>query len=233
MLNTTLFTLAFFANPPTAAEADVAAPPAKHASEPVRPAKTRHGEVEPGAVIVGEGKDEVLVVLPPDLDELAEIQRNWRGVGIGFSNGLFGQGFGQSLRVDVPFGRKVGQFFGLRVEGRLVHPPPQTGGPWDPVVTTGLMLTGRGPVWGGRFRVYGGGGAWLGIRPNPRVQGEDFGFSGGGFFGAEFMVNRRVSFTFEVGGQGPSHRGTSHDAGASVMGGMTVYLGNLGGKKRR
>ncbi len=186
----------------------------------------------PATEVVGDGKDAVVAPPLPSRERIADINRVWRGVGIGYANGLFGQGFGQSLRVDVPFGRKVGQFFALRAEGRFIHPPPNTPSPYDPAVTTGLMLIGRGPVWGGLFRVYGGAGAWLGIRPNPDVQGKDFGVAGGGFFGTEVLVTRRMSFTFEVGGQGPSHIGRKDDAGASVMGGLMVYLGALGKRAR-
>ena len=185
---------------------------------------------DPASATVGQGRDEVVAPGPPDQARIADINRVWRGVGLGYANGLFGQGYAQSLRADVPFGRRIGQFLGLRVEGRFVTPPPGTGDPYDPLVTTGLMVFGRGPVWLGLFRAYGGGGAWLGIRPNPAVTGEDFALGGGGFFGGEVLISRRVSFTFEVGGQAPAHVGSDFDAGASVMGGMMVHLGALGSR---
>ncbi len=95
------------------------------------------------------------------------------------------------------------------------------------MINTGLEFFGRGPVWLGLFRVYGGGGAWVGIRPNPNDMGKVYQFSGGGHIGAEFLVAPRMSFTFELGGQGPGHGLRSDDAGASVMGGFMIYLGDV------
>lgn len=182
--------------------------------------------------VVGEGKDRVVAPPPPDLERIAEINRKWRGVGIGLSNGLFGQSFAQGLRVDIPFGRRVGQFAGMRVEGRYVQPPAGTPGPYDPLITTGLGFWGRGPVWQGLFRVYGGGEAWVGIRPRTAAGGERVGFGGGGYVGTEFLVSDRFAFHFEIGGHGPTHRLRKDDAGARAMAGFTVYLGNLGKKRR-
>lgn len=186
-----------------------------------------------GTIAVGDGKDRVYAPLPPSVEEVADINRVWRGLGMGYSNGLFGRSYAQSVRIDVPFGRRIGQFMGARLEGRLIHPPVNTPGPYDPAFTSGLMLFGRTPVWQGRFRVYGGAGTWVGIRPDPTDVGEQLRLAGGGFFGTEFMLNRRTSFTFEVGGQSPGHDGREDDGGASVMGGVTVYLGAIGKRHRK
>ena len=52
--------------------------------------------------------------------------------------------------------------------------------------------------------------------------------SGGGHYGIEALVSPRSSFTFEVGGQAPIDNAEARDGGASVMAGLTVYLGALG-----
>ncbi|MCB9750009.1 MAG: hypothetical protein H6713_08405 [Myxococcales bacterium] len=161
-------------------------------------------------------------------DHIRDINRKWAGLGLGYHNGLWGRGYAQGLKLDIPFGRRVGQHFGMRVHGTLVHPPVGTGGIYDPVINTGLELFGRGPVWLGILRAYGGGGAWLGIRPNPTGEGKDYQFTGGGHLGVEVIVAPRMSFTIEIGGQGPGHGLRNDDAGASVMGGFMVYLGDIG-----
>ncbi len=51
-----------------------------------------------------------------------KVNRVARGLGFGFNQGVFGDGFGQSLHLDVPLGRKIGQFYGLRLQGTIVHP---------------------------------------------------------------------------------------------------------------
>lgn len=215
--------------PATSGEAPAPALQAQSAVSPAPAEVDSSTELAPERAqdTVGEGKQAVVAPALPTPERVAHINRIWRGVGLGYANGLWGSSFGQSLRVDVPFGRKVGQFAGVRVEGRLIHPPAGTGGFYDPVVHSGLSFWGRGPVWLGLVRVYGGGGAWVGVRPNP-VEGEQLGFSGGGYFGVEFLVASRMSFTFEVGGQGPAHRFRQDDAGGSAMAGFMVYLGAIG-----
>jgi hypothetical protein len=76
----------------------------------------------------------------------------------------------------------------------------------------------------GLARMYGGGGFHVGGRPNPQDDGDTFGITGGGHLGIEMFLNPGYSFSVEVGGQGPVHA-LSYDAGASIMGGMTLYLG--------
>ena len=99
--------------------------PATPTAEPSRASKAR--DVNIGPTISEE--------------HVRDINRKWAGVGIGYHNGLWGQGFAQGLKLDIPFGRKVGQHFGMRLHGTLVHPPPGTGGIYDPVINTGLEIT--------------------------------------------------------------------------------------------
>ncbi len=155
------------------------------------------------------------------------VNRRARGVGIGLRQGLWGSAFGQSLHIDVPFGRRVGQFVGARVQATIAHSVSETtdgGERWDPVTFGGLELFGRSPVMGGIVRIYGGGGLFVGGRPVPTSEGKQFGIGGGGHMGIEAFASERMSFSVEVGGQSPIHA-LGHDAGASVMGGIQFYFG--------
>ncbi len=195
------------------------------------PSPTTAATTEPPAASSSPKTRDVNIGPTISEEHVRDINRKWSGVGIGYHNGLWGQGFAQGIKLDIPFGRRVGQHFGMRLHGTLVHPPPGTGGIYDPVINTGLELFGRGPVWFGVLRAYGGGGAWVGIRPNPTGEGRDLQFTGGGHFGLEVIIAPRMSFTFEFGGQGPGHGLRNDDAGASVMAGFMVYLGDI--KRRR
>ena len=162
-----------------------------------------------------------------DREYSLKVNRYARGIGIGMHQGLWGDGFGQRLHLDLPFGRRIGQFFGARVSGTLVHlesPLPGGGNRWDPSVFGGVELYGRSPVWGGILRVYGGGGVYFGGRPNPTPQGARYAVGGGGHMGIEAFAAPRVAFSIEVGGQSPIH-GLYRDGGASVMGGVNFYFG--------
>ena len=155
----------------------------------------------------------------PELDAAwaMDVNRAWRGVGIGYDNGLWGSSYGQSVKVDLPFGAKLGQFVGLRVRGIMTYPGD------SPIGLVGGEIFGRSPVYAGIVRVYGGGGAWYGgafDQDQPAV-------AWGGHSGVEVALTRRNAFTFEVGGQAPAD-GSGRDAGASVMAGTTVYLGSIG-----
>lgn len=163
------------------------------------------------------------VVGPPATREYAEqVNREARGLGIGYANGFWGSGYAQSIRFDIPFGYTVGQFFGLRLHGVMAY-GPSTAPEFDPVGFGGAELFGRGPVIFGLARLYGGGGVFVGGRP-AGPPGDRFGVAGGGHMGLELFAAPNCSFSVEVGGQGPVHV-DAIDAGASVMGGMTVYLG--------
>lgn len=149
------------------------------------------------------------------------VNRSARGVGLGLDQGLYGSAFGQRLHLDVPFGRRVGQFFGLRVQGTVAY---AVRGAFDPVALGGLELFGRSPVMGGIVRIYGGGGVFVGGRFAPLVEGSRFGIAGGGHMGIEAFGTSRMSFSVEIGGQGPVHA-QGLDAGASVLGGINFYFG--------
>jgi len=114
--------------------------------------------------------DDVVIGHLPTEREIAKVNRRWRGVGIGYSNGLQGMSYSQHLRVDIPLGRRVGQFFGLRVRGGVVH-GSMLASEYDPVINSGVQLFGRGPVMLGMVRVYGGGGPFIGVRPAPTADG--------------------------------------------------------------
>jgi hypothetical protein len=139
--------------------------------------------------------------------------------------GLWGSQFGQGLKVDLPFGPKVGQYMGIRLRGLFVH--EETATEFTPVVGGGAEIFGRGPVLMGVVRVYGGGGVYVGEALN--LAAAEPRWTLGGHYGVEVLVSPRNSFTFEVGGQGPLHP-DGNDAGASVMAGATFYLGALGKK---
>lgn len=152
-------------------------------------------------------------------EEIEAINRVWRGVGIGYENGLWGSDFAQGISLQVPFGAKLGQFVGARARVQMSHASDELG-EWSPLYRGGLELFGRGPVLLGILRVYGGGGVYMGI---PADNAPDPVITGGGHYGVEFACAKKVSFSFEVGGQGPTHEGAG--AGASVMAGSTVYFG--------
>jgi hypothetical protein len=169
----------------------------------------------------------------PTAAQIDRTNRMWRGVGIGYDFGMWGRGhLAQGLKLDIPFGWKLGQYFGLRVRGTMVYADsgPDANDIFDPVFNPGLELFGRTPVMLGVLRVYGGGGAWAGIRLEPTEDGERYGIGGGGHVGAEFMVAPRAAIQFEVGGQAPAHA-LGYDGGASVMAGIMVYTGRA--KPRR
>ena len=159
-------------------------------------------------------------------EQIRRINQRWSGIGIGYDNGLWGGGYGQSLKLSIPFGRKLGRFMGLRVRSVFAHHNDAFNNQFDPVVNLGGELFGRGPVWNGMLRVYGGGGLWAGIRPNPTSVGSKVALGGGGHFGLEVMAAPCMSFTFEIGGQAPGHD-LGHDGGASAMGGMMFYFGRI------
>lgn len=158
----------------------------------------------------------------PEIDQhyAAVVNRNWRGLGIGYDNGLWGSSYGQGLKLDVPFGPRLGQFVGVRLRGVMTV----SGGGAEPIGMAGVELFGRTPVYAGLVRLYGGGGLWYGgAFDQPELQ-----VAGGGHYGVEVALNPRMSFHFEVGGQSPVDAAGGRDAGASVMGGATIYLGGLG-----
>lgn len=170
-------------------------------------------------------------VLGPRFDTIwaDRINRNMRGVGFGFDQGLWGHSMGQSIKVSIPFGKRVGQFFGLRLRGLAVH--DVWSGTADGAYGGGLEMFGRTPVYLGLLRLYGGGGVWVGARPF-RPAGDMtklLAVGGGGHFGVEFMLTPRMTITLEVGAQSGIH-GRRLDAGPSVMAGFMTWFGNMRGR---
>ncbi|MEJ7734185.1 MAG: hypothetical protein WKG00_33945 [Polyangiaceae bacterium] len=155
----------------------------------------------------------------PDTAHAERVQRGAEGFGIAVDNGLWGTGFASGLRLEIPFHRH----FGLRARGLIAY-GPATQPDFDPAVFGGVEVFGRGPVMFGLARLYGGGGVHIGGRPNPADDGDSFGVSGGGHMGIEVFMSPSYSYSVEIGGQGGVHA-LQYDAGASVMGGMTWYLG--------
>lgn len=165
-----------------------------------------------------------IIVPVPDAEYARRVNGYARGVGIGFQQGIQGKGFAQNLHVDLPFGRRVGQFFGLRLAGSFVH--GSADGRYDPVGFGHVELFGRSPVIAGIIRAYGGGGVRASGRVISDIQGRRYGITGGGQFGLEAFVAPRVSINVEVGVQGPVHaRGL--DGGGSALAGCTIWLGDL------
>lgn len=157
----------------------------------------------------------------PTLDPafVTEVNSRWRGLGLGYDNGLWGDAFGQGVRADIPFGPKLGQFVGLRLRGVMIH---EVADGYAPSAMGGVELFGRGPVYGGVLRVYGGGGLWYGgSLADPEGAS---GLAGGGHYGIEALLTRSQSFTFEIGGQA-GIGGDGPGAGASVMAGTNIYFG--------
>ena len=160
---------------------------------------------------------------------LERINRNMRGVGFGFDQGLWGHTMGQTLKLSIPFGKRIGQFGGIRLRGMMAH--DVWGQTSDGAYGGGIELFGRTPVFLGLLRVYGGGGVWAGGRPF-RPNGDTtrvWAVGGGGHFGVEFVLTPRMTITFEVGGQSGIHA-RRIDAGPSVMAGFMMWFGNMRGR---
>jgi len=217
---------------------DDAAPEEKEApeDEPEAEAEPPPDEAPTTSTVTAEDKtppparqrnDDPVLGPMPTREYIEGMNRRARGVGLGLDYGLWGQGFMQGLKVDIPFGKRVGQFFGVRVRSMFMH---TTQGDYDPVINSGLELFGRTPVFYGIVRMYGGGGGWIGIRPVPTDEGGTWAITGGGHVGFELFYVSRSSFTFEFGGQGSGHH-LDLDAGASVVAGIALYLGDIRNKR--
>lgn len=146
----------------------------------------------------------------PDEAYILEVNRGARHVSFGAANGLWGGSYGSDLRVDLPFGPSVGQFFGARLRAVVTSGASNAVGP-------GVELWGRGPVLVGVVRLYGGGGAtwWIDTATGDGAVGA------GGHMGFEFFMDKDLAFFLETGGQGSGVPGID---GASVMSGVAVYL---------
>ena len=91
-------------------------------------------------------------------------------------------------------------------------------GLFDPVWYNGMHLIWRLPIQAGLFRIYMGGGPWVGWRPSPESDSsmcylphkecdnmdKTVAITGGGFSGIEFFMRGRTYF-LEIGAQGAAH----------------------------
>lgn len=157
----------------------------------------------------------------PSPDYVAKVNHRATRVGLGIDMGLWGTGFGQGVKADIPFGSDIGRYWGMRLRYTMAQGAATND--FDSVMFGGLELFGRSPVMLGLIRVYGGGGVYAGARPSVSDGTRRAGVSGGGHMGIEVMSSHWMSFTLEVGGQGPVHVHRI-DAGPSIMGGMMFYL---------
>ena len=157
--------------------------------------------------------------------EADETIRNASAVSMGYSLGVGGRGSVWGLHLNLPIvelGSNVGSDLTLKIISRWNHGRFGVGY-YDPVWYNGVLAIFRGAVVGGLFRLYGGGGGWVGVRlfkddktPCGRVDtdgdgqgdgcnmGKTASFSGGGFTGIEFFQGSR-SYFLEVGAQGAAH----------------------------
>ncbi|MCA9714450.1 MAG: hypothetical protein H6713_14355 [Myxococcales bacterium] len=158
----------------------------------------------------------------PTKEYVTEVNRYARGPNLGVEFGMWGTGMINGLKTDIGWGKRLGQFLGTRVSFRYFT-PLRFEGAFDPLLFASVELFGRSPVLMGVARLYGGGGVFFGGRPSPQSPGDAFGVTGGGHMGFEFFLNRKFSFTLELGGQGPMHV-RSYDAGVSVVGGVVFYF---------
>lgn len=159
----------------------------------------------------------------PGPEYTAAVNEQAKRVCLSYQNGLWGSKFAQALRIDLPFGPKLGRYLGADVRGLFVHTDGDPTLDYDPLIGLDVGFFGRGPVLFGVIRLYGGGGLIVGIRPGSGVT-DRVKISGGGHLGVEFFASPYQSFAIEIGGQGPGHA-TGEDGGASVMGIMNVYPG--------
>ena len=91
-------------------------------------------------------------------------------------------------------------------------------GLFDPIWYNGAHFIWRLPIQAGLFRIYMGGGPWIGFRPSPESDtsmcylphkscenmDKTAAITGGGFSGIEFFMQGRTYF-LEIGAQGAAH----------------------------
>ena len=132
---------------------------------------------------------------------------------VGAETGLVGHGFGQGLRLRIPFTLHLGavvRALSVLDTADADHARWSLGGR--------LELYGQSAVFLNLVRLYGGGGVQL-FRD---VRGDDRGlhsWGGGGQVGFEFFLSPRTSSFVEVGGSG----GGRLTSGATVLAGMNLY----------
>jgi hypothetical protein len=133
-----------------------------------------------------------------------------QGIGIGYDNGLYGSGFGQGLRLKVPFGRNGG----VTLRGiMVVADDPER---WS--AGGRLEVYGQSPVFLNLMRLYGGGGVQMfHLFKGEHAPSTQWG--GGGQFGFEFFMAPHLALFLEVGGNGNAHL----VGGATVVAGINFY----------
>ncbi len=178
--------------------------------------------------ITGEvdGK-EVLMFNRKFLEEQAAVLS---GVGFGFEVGYWGTGTVVGLVNIVPLVKS-----GLAAMRFRIFMPfgPHIGHDFDPVINIEVGYVRRSPIFFGLLRLSAGGGLYAGFRPRrfpmPKggiqavspgahvdtkatcentfvdPEGCRWGFSGGGFAGAEFILGKTHALFLHVGGQGYIH----------------------------
>ncbi len=147
----------------------------------------------------------------PTEEYIRDVNAAARRTSIGITNGMWGSAWGSDVHVDVPFGPRVGQFYGARIRAIVVDTSV------NPAVAPGLELFGRSPVMMGVLRMYGGGGVhvWIDTVTGDVLPG------GGGHMGFEGFVSPNMAFLMEIGGQGSDLVGIG---GASFLTGIHFYL---------
>ena len=118
--------------------------------------------------------------------------------------------------------------------GRLAD---ATEGLFDPVWYNGVHFIWRLPIQSGLFRIYMGGGPWIGWRTSPDSESnkcylphkgcdnmdKEFAITGGGFSGIEFFLRGR-SYFIEIGAQGAANP-NKMDGGIYFNAGSNFYFG--------
>lgn len=143
-----------------------------------------------------------------------DAQRTGQGVAIGYENGAFGRGFGQGLRLKIPFN----QHWGTRIRVLSVVGTDSAADEFQFDMGGRLELYGESRVLMNLVRLYGGGGVQLFDQVSGPQRGE-VSWGGGGQFGFEFFLSPKTAFFIEVGGNDGGARLT----GATVMAGVGWY----------
>ncbi len=201
-----------------------------------------------------EEKKKEIVIIPgkprqtgPEITQeyIETVNIKAEGIGFGYELGYWTPTVSFGVRLSIPFGKKrnVGVQFRLFMpQGYFEEVKNFMGNPfikeiqhYDPCVSFALEWFWRSPVFLGLFRVYVGGGFYIGYRihtyssDNPDTPMFDtkyrrIGFAGGGRIGVEFFVKQNSSYFIEAGGQGPSHAMRT-DGGGCVQVGHMWYFG--------
>lgn len=157
---------------------------------------------------------------PPAPPEMSMSDDRGRGLGLGFDGGWVGTHYASGLRLDVPL---VGQRFGLRLRTTTAYTDPAEVDGFSPTNGGALEMWARSPVMGDVVRFYGGGGPHVAIDHT-----HELAIGGGGHFGLELLPLRKLGITVELGRHW-GHGALAATRGASLMGGVVIYLGRQDG----